>query len=121
MRPRWHHPALLLALVGCAGGDESTLVGCSSELAVRVPAAVTEARACVDGVCTSAVEGGVLRVPLGRREDGGRVEVEVTVAGTAYTGTVPVERTFPNGRNRPPVCVNGSAVLDVEAGRVLPG
>ena len=67
---RWHRFALLLALAGCAGDPGCTLIGCVSELTVRLPAGTTAGRACVAGVCTSRVTDGALRVPLGRRAEG---------------------------------------------------
>ena len=121
MTAGWYRLGLLLALTGCAGGNDCTLVGCASQLSLRVPASVTEAQACVEDVCTSAVEGGVLSVPLARRGDSGTADVVVTVAGATYRGTVPLQRTFPNGDACPPVCVTGSAVLDLGVGRVVPG
>ena len=120
----WSRLLLLLALAGCGGGAGCPLIGCSSQLTVRLPAGTTTATACVEGVCTSEVVDGALRVPLGRRAEGSTANVTVTLpsAGTAsrtYEGTVPVVRTRPNGPNCPPVCVNGTAELDVDAGRVV--
>ncbi len=118
---RWHRLSLLLALTGCAGGPSCPLIGCSSELTVRVPAEVTSARACVAGVCTSRISDGALEVPLGRRAEGSTVRVSVTLPGRAapYEGDVAVVRTQPNGANCPPVCVNGTAQVDVAGGRVV--
>jgi hypothetical protein len=120
VRRGWYRLALLLALTGCASGNECTLIGCASQLTVTLPASVTAATACVDGVCTSEVVGGALLVPLGRRGEGDEATVVVTADGTEYEGTVPLQRTFPNGRSCPPVCVNGSARLDVAGGTVVP-
>ncbi len=119
---RWHRLALLLALTGCAGGTDCTLLGCVSQLTVRLPAGVAAGEACVAGVCTSEVVDGALRVPLGRRAEGDTAWVTVTLRGTpaSYEGEVPLARTRPNGPNCAPVCVNGSAVLDPASGRVLP-
>lgn len=117
---RWHRLAFLLALTGCGGGVACPLVGCVSQLTVSLPPGVVEGSACVEGVCTSDVADGTLLVPLGRRAEGGTVAVTVTLPGApAYVGTVPVTRTRPNGANCPPVCVNGSAVVDPVAGVVL--
>lgn len=118
---RWHRLALLLALAGCTSDPGCTLIGCVSQLTVRLPAGTTAGTACVEGVCTSEVVGGELRVPLSRRAEGQTAAVTVTVAGRAqpYEGVVPLERTRPNGPRCPPVCVNGTATLDVEGGRVV--
>ena len=118
---RWHRLALLLALAGCGGDPGCTLIGCASELVVRLPAGVSEGRACVAGVCTEAVVDGALRVPLGRRADGDTAQVTVTLPGRAqaYEGEVALQRTRPNGPSCPPVCVNGTAAVDVAAGRVV--
>ena len=119
---RWHRLALLLALAGCAGergcGD---LIGCVSELTVRLPAGMTSAQACVQGVCTSAVTDGVLRVPLGRRAEGNTAVVTVTLPGraTPVEGEVALTRSRPNGPNCPPVCVTGTAEVDVAGQRVV--
>ena len=118
---RWHRLALLLALAGCGGGTTCALVGCASQLTVRLPAGVTSGQACVAGVCTSEVVGGALLVPLGRRAEGDAAEVTVTIGGRTYEGQVPLTRTRPNGEQCPPECVNGDAVVDPAAGRVLPG
>ena len=117
---RWHRLGLLLALTGCAGGPTCTLIGCVSQLTVRLPAGTTSAEACVGGVCTSEVVDGQLRVPLSRRADGDTALVTVTLpTGQAYEGEVAVERSRPNGANCPPVCVNGTAEVDLAAGRVV--
>ena len=118
---RWHRFALLLALAGCTGDPGCTLIGCVSELAVRLPAGTTAGTACVDGVCTSEVVDGELRVPLGRRSTGESAAVTVTLPGrvAAYEGEVPVTLTRPNGASCPPVCVNGTARVDVAGGRVV--
>ena len=117
---RWHRLALLLALTGCAGGQTCTLVGCVSQLTVRLPAGVTAAQACVEGVCTSEVVDGTLRVPLSRRAEGATAAVTVTAGGASYDGVVPLTRTRPNGESCPPECVNGQARLDLDDGRVVP-
>ena len=116
---RWHRLVVLLALAGCAGGQSCTLVGCSSQLTVRLPAGTTSGTACVAGVCTSAVVDGALLVPLGRRAEGDTAQVTVTLADRTYEGEVPLTRTRPNGASCPPVCVNGQAEVDVDAGRVV--
>ena len=116
---RWHRLVVLLALAGCAGGPSCTLVGCSSQLTVRLPAGATAGTACVAGVCTSDVVDGTLLVPLGRRADGDTVQVTVTLGARTLEGEVPVARTRPNGETCPPVCVNGSAEVDPDAGRVV--
>jgi hypothetical protein len=116
---RWHRLALLLALAGCAGPQTCTLVGCVSQLTVRLPAGATQGRACVAGVCTSEVVGGALQVPLGRRAEGDTAQVTVTVGATTYEGEVDLTRRRPNGERCPPVCVTGEAVL--ESGRVVSG
>ena len=116
---RWHRFALLLALTGCAGGPTCSLVGCVSQLTVRLPSGVTSGEACVAGVCTSEVVGGALLVPLGRRAEGETAQVTVTAGGTSYDGVVPLTRSRPNGESCPPVCVTGDAVLDTASGRVV--
>jgi len=114
---RWHRTALLLALTGCAGGPTCALVGCVSQLTVRLPAGTTSGTACVAGVCTSEVVEGALLVPLSRRTEGSSVQVTVTLGTTRYEGEVALTRTRPNGESCPPVCVNGQALL--EQGRVV--
>ena len=120
---RWHRLALLLALAGCVGEPECTLIGCPSLLVVQLPAGTAAGQACVAGVCTSDVVDGELRVPLGRRADGDTALVTVTLPGrpAAYEGEVPLTRTRPNGPTCPPVCVNGTARLDVASGQVVAG
>ncbi len=120
---RWHRLVVLLALAGCSSAGQCPQIGCPSQLTLRLPAAVTAAEACVADVCTSTVVDGALLVPLGRRADGDTAAVTVTVPGTAtaYEGVVPLVRTRPNGANCPPVCVNGSAVLDIAGARVVAG
>ena len=118
---RWHRLALLLALTGCAGGPDCALIGCVSQLTVRLPPGTTAGTACVAGVCTSSVVDGELRVPLSRRAEGDTADVTVTLAGAQpYEGRVPLLRTRPNGPRCPPVCVNGTAEIDVVTGRVVP-
>jgi hypothetical protein len=118
---RWHRWVLLLALAGCGGEVACPLIGCVSQLTVRLPAGVTSATACVEGVCTSAVVDGSMQVPLGRRTEGTSAAVTVTLPGApAYEGTVPLTRTRPNGPNCPPDCVNGEASVDLDRGRVVP-
>jgi hypothetical protein len=117
---RWHRFALLLALAGCTGDPGCTLIGCASQLVVQLPAGTAAGQACVGGVCTSEVVSGELRVPLGRRADGGTAQVTVTLPGAAaYEGQVPLTRTRPNGESCPPVCVNGTARLDPVSGQVV--
>ena len=118
---RWHRFALLLALAGCTGDPGCTLIGCASQLVVRLPAGTTSGQACVAGVCTTTVSEGELRVPLGRRAEGDTALVSVTLPGrqTAYEGEVPLTRTRPNGASCPPVCVNGTARVDAAGGRVV--
>ncbi len=118
---RWHRYALLLALAGCAGGQDCTLIGCASQLTLRLPAGVAAGTACVEGVCTSQVVDGALLVPLSRRADGATANVTVTLPGraTSYEGVVALSRTRPNGEACGPVCVNGTATVDVAAGRVV--
>ena len=120
-RMRWHRWVLLLALAGCGGEVACPLIGCVSQLTVRLPAGVTAGTACVQGVCTSAVVDGALLVPLGRMAEGDAARVTVTLPGTTapYEGEVPLTRTRPNGPNCAPVCVNGEATVDVGAGRVV--
>ncbi len=113
----WHRFALVFALAGCAGGPTCSLVGCVSQLTVRLPAGITSGTACVADVCTSEVVGGVLLVPLSRRADGDTAQVTVTLGAQSYAGEVQLTRTRPNGETCPPVCVNGEAVL--EQGRVV--
>ena len=98
---------------------ECPLVGCSSQLTVRLPAGVTAAQACVEGVCTTSVVDGALLVPLGRRGEGVTARVTVTVGTETYEGVVPLTRTRPNGEGCPPVCVNGEAEVDPASGRVV--
>jgi hypothetical protein len=116
---RWHRLALLLALAGCAGDPGCTLVGCVSQLTVRLPAGTPAATACVEGVCTSTVVDGQLQVPLSRRAEGSTAVVTVTVPGRdlPYEGQVPLVRTRPNGPDCPPDCVTGAAA--VEGDRVV--
>jgi hypothetical protein len=118
---RWHRLGLLLALTAC-GGPTCTKIGCVSALTVQLPADVTTGEACVEGICTTTVENGALRVPLARRADGDTAQVTLTLGGnsTVLKGEIPLTRSRPNGRNCPPVCVTGQAVVDLEAGRVLP-
>jgi len=118
---RWYRLALLLAVAGCGGGAGCPeLVGCSSQLTVRLPAGATAAEACVGGVCTTTVVRGELLVPLGRGAEGETAAVTVTIPGSpAYTGDVGLVRTRPSGPRCPPVCVNGVAVVDSAAGRVV--
>ena len=120
---RWHRFALLLALEGCTGDRGCTLIGCVSELTVRLPAGVTSGQACVEGVCTTAVADGALRVPLGRRAEGDTAVVTVTLPGRAapYEGEVALTRSRPNGPSCPPVCVTGTAEVDVAGQRVVEG
>ena len=118
---RWHRLALLLALTGCSSAGTCPQIGCISQLVLSLPVGVTTAEACVGGVCTSEVIDGELRVPLGRRADGDTAELTVTLPGTVViTGVVPLQRTRPNGASCPPVCVNGTAELDVAGERVVP-
>jgi hypothetical protein len=118
---RWHRYALLLALTGCAGGPTCSLIGCASQLTVRLPAGVSAGTACVAGVCTSEVVDGALLVPLSRRAEGGTAAVTVTLPGrrAPYEGVVALSRTAPNGPDCGPVCVNGLATVDAAAGRVV--
>ena len=109
---RWHRFALLFALAGCAGGPTCSLIGCASQLTVRLPAGTTSGTACVLDVCTSEVVDGALLVPLGRRADGDTAQVTVTLGTKTYEGEVALQRTRPNGGNCPPVCVNGTAALE---------
>ena len=118
---RWHRLLALLALTGCAGGADCTLVGCVSQLTLALPAGVTQAQACVAGVCTSEVVDGRLLVPIGRRAEGDTAAVTVTAGGRTYEGVVDLTRTRPNGEGCGPVCVNGEATLDTGSGRVLSG
>jgi hypothetical protein len=117
---RWHRFALLLALAGCGGGP-GCLEGCVSQLVVQLPAGTTSGEACAGGVCTTAVVGGELRVPLSRRADGDTAVVTVTLPGrpTAYEGEVPLTRTRADGGNCTPVCVNGAARVDPASGEVV--
>ena len=118
---RWHRLALLLALAGCGGGGTCPQIGCVSELVVQLPAGTTAGTACVAEVCTSAITGGELRVPLSRRGDDETAAVTVTLPGRAqpFAGEVPLDRTRPNGRSCPPVCVNGTARVDAASGQVV--
>ncbi len=118
---RWHRLALLLALAGCTGDRGCTLIGCVSELTVRLPAGTTSAQACVQGVCTSAVADGVLRVPLSRGAEGDTAVVTVTLPGraTPVEGEVALTRSRPNGPSCPPVCVTGTAEVDLAGERVV--
>jgi hypothetical protein len=119
---RWYRLALLLAVTGCGGAAACPdLVGCSSQLTVRLPAGTAAAEACVAGVCSTTVVRSELLVPLSRGAEGETAAVTVTIAGSpAYTGDVPLTRTRPSGPRCPPVCVNGTAVVDTAAGRVVP-
>ena len=119
---RWHRLSVLLLLAGCATAQECPLIGCVSELAVRLPAGVTAAEGCVEGVCSTEVRDGSLVIPLGRKSDGTTAQVTVTVTGatpTSYAGEVRLTRTRPNGPRCPPDCVNGTARLDPAAGTVV--
>ena len=119
---RWHRLALLLALAGCAGERGCPdLAGCVSQLTVRLPAGTASASACVEGVCTSSVSDGALRVPLSRRAEGDTAVVTVTLPGqaTPYEGEVTLRRSRPNGPNCPPVCVTGTGEVDVAGQRVV--
>ncbi len=118
---RWHRLALLLALAGCTGDPGCSLIGCVSQLTVRLPAGTTSGTACVQGVCTSSVIDAELRVPLGRRAEGNTAVVTVTLPTrpTPYEGEVALTRTRPNGATCPPVCVNGTAEVDVAGQRVV--
>lgn len=117
---RWHRLVLLLALAGCGGEVACPLIGCVSQLTVRLPPGVTSGTACVAGVCTSDVVDGALLVPLGRRAEGSAATVTVTLPSGSYEGQVPLTRTRPNGPRCPPVCVNGEAVVDAANGEVVP-
>ena len=119
---RWHRVAVLLLLTGCVGGPQCSLIGCASQLTVRLPAGVTQGQACVEGVCTSQVVDGTLLVPLSRRAEGDTAKVVVMLPGTRapYEGEIPLTRTRPNGEGCPPVCVNGEAVVVPADGRVVP-
>lgn len=112
---------LLFALTGCAGGQQCTLIGCASLLTVTVPASVTQAKACVDGVCTTTVNDGTLQVPLSRKSDETAAALTVSFGGKAYEGSVPLTRSTPNGADCGPVCVSGAARVDIATGRVVPG
>ena len=118
---RWHRILLLLALAGCGGAGACPQIGCASSLVLQLPASVTQAEACVAGVCSSAIVDGTLVIPLGRRADGDTAAVTLTVPGTAtaYEGTVDLVRTRPNGAKCPPVCVNGAAELDLAGKRIV--
>jgi hypothetical protein len=118
---RWHRLVALLALTGCAGGPTCTLIGCASQLTLRLPPGVTQAQACVADVCTTAVVDGALLVPLGRRADGDTAQVTVRIGTASYEGEVDLVRTRPNGEGCPPVCVNGEGRVDAMNGRVLSG
>ena len=75
----------------------------------------------MQGVCTTALVDGELRVPLSRRAKGDTAVVTVTLPGraTPYEGEVVLTRTRPNGATCPPVCVNGTAQVDVAGQRVV--
>jgi hypothetical protein len=119
---RWHRLAVLLALAGCGGGVECTLAGCVSALAVQLPAGVTTGEACIEGICATTVVDGALQVPLGRRAEGGTAQVTLTLGGnaTVLRGEVPLTRSPPSGPGCPSECVTGAAVVDLDAGTVLP-
>jgi hypothetical protein len=118
---RWHRIAVLLALAGCGTGPECT-IGCVSALTVRLPAGVTTGEACVEGVCATTVTDGALQVPLGRRVEGDTAEVTLTLGGnsTVLGGEVPLTRSRAEDRRCAQECVTGEAVVDLEAGQVLP-
>ena len=118
---RWHRFVLLLALAGCTGERGCSLIGCVSQLSVRLPAGTTSGQACVEGVCTTRVTDGALNVPLSRRAEGDTAVVTVTLPGQAapYEGEITLTRTRPNGPTCPPVCVNGVAQVDVAGQRVV--
>ena len=118
---RWHRLVVLLALAGCSSAGQCSLVGCVSQLTVRLPAGVTSGQACVADVCSTTVVDGELLVPLGRRAEGDSAAVTVTLPGTAapYAGQVALTRTRPNGERCPPVCVTGTAEVDVDGQRVV--
>ena len=120
---RWHRLALLFTLAGCSVGQTCTQIGCVSQLVLRLPAGVTAGQACVEGVCTSQVVDGALLVPLGRRAEGQSAAVTLTLPGTAtpYEGSVPLVRGRPNGPKCPPVCVTGTATLDLPGQRIVAG
>ena len=118
---RWHRLGLLLALTACSGptcADD----GCVSALTLRLPAGVTTAEACVQGVCATQVADGALQVPLARRAEGGTAAVTLTLGGnaTVLAGEIPLTRSRPNGPNCPPVCVTGEAEVDLDGSRVVP-
>ena len=119
---RWHRLAVLLALAGCGGGTECTLVGCVSALTVQLPAGVTTGEACVAGICATTVVDGALQVPLGRRVDGDTALVTLTLGGdaTVLEGEVLLTRSRPNGESCPPVCVTGRAEVDAGGARLVP-
>ena len=121
---RWHRLTLLLALAGCGTGQVCPLIGCVSELTVRLPPGVTAAEGCVAGVCSAEVRNGNLVIPLGRRAEGTTAQVTVQLVrgpdgATSYAGEVPLTRTRPNGPRCPPDCVSGSARLDETTGTVV--
>jgi hypothetical protein len=117
---RWHRLAVVLALAGCGTAQECPLVGCVSELTVRLPAGVTAAQGCVEGVCSTEIRAGNLVIPLGRKSEGTTAQVTVSTGTMSYAGEVPLVRTRPNGPRCPPDCVNGSARVDAQAGTVVP-
>ena len=118
---RWHRLAVLLALAGTGCGPECT-VGCVSALRVQLPGGVTTGEACVEGVCATTVTNGALRVPLGRRVEGDTAPVTLTLGGssTVLRGEVPLTRSRAEDRRCAQECVTGEAVVDLDAGRVLP-
>jgi hypothetical protein len=119
---RWHRLAVLLALAGCGGGADCTLAGCISVLTVQLPAGVSTGEACVEGICSTTVVDGALQVPLGRRVEGGSAQVSLTLGGnaTVLQGEVPLTRSAPSQPGCPSECVTGAAVVDLDAGSVLP-
>ena len=96
---------------------EMTGLDLGNDLLVEVAALVTDSELNVLGTGVD----GALRVPLGRRSEGDRATVTVTLPGSAttYEGEIALVRSFPNGPDCPPVCVNGAAELDLARGQVV--
>ncbi len=122
---RWYQVAAIAAVVGCGtSGPTCSLIGCESLLRLTLPPGVTSAKACIDGLCSEVVTGGVLQLPLSRKTEAGTLRVTASTTDaqgttTSYAGLVTPLRTRAGGEGCPVLCVNASARLDAATGGVV--